>query len=189
VQTDEAEDVAASIRHFLRCRQLTSADTQAWKWVALSLHSALQGACVCHLETTASPIGVVTKENACEWMKYFEASRADPKAPAPKTKLLSLPDLLKAARKPKSAGDGSSPGIQLSDRELEWLKRFHDEVRNQFVHFAPTGWLLDVSGIPSLGKLVARIIQEILNAGWAFRHKDEAWQTALRNDLLQLSSG
>src|SRR5436305_1244021 len=102
VRTDEAEDVAGSIRHALRCRQFARDDPQAWKWIALALHSALQGACVSHLVTTASPLGAVTKENAGKWLAYFEASRTNPELLPPTTHLLSLPDLLKAARKAQS---------------------------------------------------------------------------------------
>ncbi|MEA3032980.1 MAG: hypothetical protein QOH86_996 [Sphingomonadales bacterium] len=184
VRTDEAEDVAASIRHSLRSRDLAAQDPQAWKWVALALHSALQGACVCHLVTTANPIGAVTTKNAGEWLQYFEASRTDPEAKPPTTYLLSLPDLLTAVRKPRSAGDRSNPiGVVLSDEELEWLRRFHREIRNQFVHFEPRGWSLEVSGMPDLAKLIARLIGEMLEMGWAFRHQDADWRRALRSDL------
>jgi hypothetical protein len=187
VHTDEAEDVAGSIRHALRCRQFASDDPQAWKWVALALHSALQGACVCHLVTTASPLGAVTKENAGEWLAYFEASRTNPNISPPKTYLLSLPDLLKAARKSQSAGDGTNTaGVKVTDQELQWLRRFHDDIRNQFVHFQPRGWSLEVSGVPALGEVIARIIGEILDIGWAFRHTDKDWKQALRADLLLL---
>ena len=69
--------------------------------MALALHSALQGACVCHLVTRASPIGVVTARDAEQWMKCFgEESRNDPGARAPATYIMTLPDLLKAVRKP-----------------------------------------------------------------------------------------
>lgn len=187
VRTDEAEDVAASVRHAIRSRQFTSDDPQAWKWVALALHSALQGACVCHLVTTASPVGAVTNQNAEEWLAYFGASRSDPDAKPPKTYLMALPELLKAARKPMSAGDRSnSSGVEISDQELQWLRRFHEEVRNQFVHFEPLGWSLEISGIPELGKLIGRIIQDILDLGWAFRHTDEGWRDSLKADLALL---
>ena len=119
VQTDEAEDVAASLRHAIRCRQFTADDPQAWKWVALALHSALQGACVCHLVTTASPVGAVTKRNAAEWLAYFDASRSDPAAKPPQSYLMALPDLLKAVRRPRSAGDrGNAAGVDIGDRDL-----------------------------------------------------------------------
>jgi hypothetical protein len=68
IRTDEAEDVAGSLRHALHAATLVNADPQAWKWVALALHSGLQGACVCHLTTTAAPVGAVAERNAGEWL-------------------------------------------------------------------------------------------------------------------------
>lgn len=187
VHIDEAEDVAASVRHAIRSREFTKDDPQAWKWVALALHSALQGACVCHLVTTAAPVGAVTKQNAKEWLEFFEASRLDAGAKPPKTFLMTLPELLKTIRKSQSAGDRSnSSGVEISDQELQWLCRFHEEVRNQFAHFEPSGWSLEVSGIPELSKLIGRIIQSVLDLGWAFRHQDENWRSALAADIALL---
>ena len=188
VSADEAEDVAGSLRHALRAAQFTEEDPQAWNWVLLALHSALQGACVCHLTTTAAPIGAVTERNAGEWLDYFTALRTDPNAKSPKTYLMALPDLMKAIRKPRSAGDGlNEVGITLSDAELAWLRRIHDEVRNQFVHFEPMGWSLEVSGVPAIGQLIARVIGEMLEMGWAFRHLGADNRSALRADLARLS--
>ncbi|WP_185997917.1 hypothetical protein [Novosphingobium sp.] len=188
VQTDEAEDVAGSLRHALHCADYVSDDAQAWKWVALALHSALQGACVCHLTTSFAPVGAVTPRNAAEWISFAEQSRTDPAATPPRTQLMVLPDLLKAVRKPKSAGDrGNDVGIRISDAEFVWLKKFHDTVRNQFVHFEPMGWSLEVSGIPQIGALVARIINDILKLGYGFRHCNEKWVEAVAADLSRLS--
>ena len=83
IQTDEAEDVAASVRHARRCLALTIHDEQAWKWFCLALHSALQGACVCHLVTTASPVGAVTNKNAVKWLAFFEESRGNARVDPP----------------------------------------------------------------------------------------------------------
>ncbi|GAA0737417.1 hypothetical protein CA233_10865 [Sphingomonas sp. ABOLD] len=189
IYSDESEDVAGSLRHALRCIDYVKSDPQAWKWFALALHSALQGACVCHLTTSLAPVGAVTKRNAAEWISFVEKRRTNPAAEVPRTELMSLPDLLKAVRKPYSAGDRSnSAGIAISDRELTWIRRFHDEVRNQFVHFEPMGWALEVSGLPEIGKFVARIIGEILEAGYGFRHRDLAWRDALAADVSRLSS-
>ena len=188
IRIDEAEDVAGSLRHVLHAAALINADSQAWKWVVLALHSALQGACVCHLTTTAAPVGAVTERNASEWLTYFEASRNDSGALAPKTHLMALPDLLKAVRKPRSAGDLSNDaGIALADAELAWLTRLHDTVRNQFVHLAPMGWSIEVSGMSAVAALVARIVGDIAGAGWAFRHQERPWRVALAGDLAALS--
>jgi len=188
IRTDETEDVAASVRHVLRCRAMVDQDPQAWKWVALGLHASLQGALVCHLVTTASPLGVVTDKNAQEWVDYFEASRTEGVRRPPKTRLLDLPELIKLARKPDSAGDGRSRGVvRVTDAELVWLRRFHTEVRNQFVHFEPMGWSVEVSGLSSLGALISRIIDDTLQVGWAFRHKDSEWHAALKAQLHDLA--
>ena len=184
IQTDEAADVAGSVRHAIRAAQFVCEDPLAWKWVAMALHSALQGACVCHLTTTAAPVGAVTERNAGEWLTYFEESRTDPKAKPPKTYLMALPELLKAVRKPPSAGDGSNDvGVAISESELHWLRRFHMEIRNQFAHFEPKGWSIEVSGVPDIAKLIARVIGDILQIGWAFRHHDSAQRQELRGSL------
>lgn len=185
--TDEADDVAGSIRHAIRSSGFLLGDPHSWKWIALALHSALQGACVCHLTTTAAPVGALTKASTTEWLSYFEDSRSNPDAKPPNTRLMELPELLKAVRKPRSAGNGSSEtGISISDQDLNWLRNFHDVVRNQFVHFEPMGWSLEVSGIPGIANLIARIINDIANVGWAFRHQDANWLTKLREDLIRL---
>lgn len=188
IRTDESGDVAGSIRHVLLVSRFVKEDPLAWKWIILALHSALQGACVCHLTTTFTPVGAVTEKNALEWLEYIDASRANPKAKRPKTYLMALPDLLKAVRKPNSAGDRSNAvGIEISDAELRWLQRFHNDVRNQFVHFEPTGWSLEVSGIPELAKLVTRIIEEILQVGWAFRFQEHHQRGMMLRNLREIA--
>lgn len=187
VRTDEGEDVAASIRHAVRTLQFVSDDPHSWKWIMLALHSALQGACICHLVTSASPFGAVTKRNAGEWLAYFEESRANPTIKAPKTQLMALPDLLKAVRKPRSAGDHSDGSdVAISSSDLVWLRRFHDEIRNQFVHFEPKGWAIELSGMPQLAALVARIIDQIAEKGYAFRHMEANSLNAMRANLLAM---
>jgi hypothetical protein len=189
LQTDEADDVAGSVRHALQCLEMVGQDKQAWKWFVLALHSAIQGACVCNLVSTASPVGAVYPENATKFINYFEESRTNPDAKPPEARIMALPDLLKAVRKPNSAGDRSNNlGISITDGELEWLGRFHTIFRNQFVHFDPMGWSLEISGLPAIGRLVARILSDILNAGWAFRHKDHEWKEALQIGLQQLAN-
>ena len=188
LRTDETEDVAGSIRHVIRTAPSLREDPQAWKWVALALHSALQGACVCHLTTSAAPLGAVTKRNAAEWLDYFEDRNTNSRPKPPKTDLMNFPDLIKAIRKPNSAGDRSNvAGIAISDSELTLLSRFHAEIRNQFVHFEPMGWSIELSGLPKITILIARIIGEMLHLGYAFRHQDAASREEMKKSLQTLS--
>lgn len=189
LETNAAEDVAGNIRHALRCVEFALEDPQAWKWVILALHAALQGACMCHLTTTAAPLGATTPKSTAEWCMYFENSRTDPGAKPPKqTIMLSLPALLLAIRKdaPDAIGRACEP-IHVDQAELAWLKRIHSEIRNQFVHFEPISWSIDLSGVPDIARLIARIIGEILDCGWAFQHMDASKKDAMRADLNKLS--
>ncbi|RYE50813.1 MAG: hypothetical protein EOP21_02930 [Hyphomicrobiales bacterium] len=189
IRTDEARDVAGSIRHVILVSKFVEEDPLTWKWVVLALHSALQGACVCHLTKTAAPVGAVTRRNAVEWLEYFESSRTNPEAKPPKTHLMGLPDLLKTVRRPHSAGGpGDDVDVTISDSELGWLVRFHDGIRNQFVHFEPIGWSIEVSGIPKLTRLAARIIESIVRVGWAFRHLTLQERQEMQRDLKILAS-
>ncbi|WP_103172552.1 hypothetical protein [Paracoccus sp. SY] len=189
IETNEAEDVAGSIRHALRCSKFVNEDPQAWKWFMLSLHSALQGACVCHLTTTAAPLGAITESNSKEWIKYFEERRLNKSATPPKTCLMSLPGLLKAVRNPNSTDSHfGGKNIAISDKELNWLRLLHNEIRNQFIHFEPTGWVIEISGLPDFAKLVARIVADILDAGWGFRHMEDNQRDAMRRDLDRILS-
>lgn len=103
--------------------------------------------------------------------------------------MLALPDLLKSIRKPNSVGSGENQqGIFISDKEINWLKNLHDKVRNEFVHFSISGWSLEISGISDFANVVACIIGNILDAGWAFRDTEDCWRNELRSNLAELSS-
>ncbi len=91
----------------------------------------------------------------------------------------------------RQTGHGDHAGAAV-DRNQRWrvqlAAQFHDEIRNQLVHFEPIGWSIEVSGVPGLAKLAARIVADVQDAGWGFRQKDLAWQTALRAELEKLAA-
>jgi len=49
-------------------------------------------------------------------------------------------------------------------------------------------WSVEVSGIPHIAKLIARIIGQILDMGWAFRHQEVAQREDLRHSLNRLTT-
>ncbi|HRK43610.1 MAG TPA: hypothetical protein PLH11_11270 [Gemmobacter sp.] len=185
---DSNRDVIANVRHALHCIELAKSDPYAWKWAFLALHAALQGACVCHLTTTATPIGVTNEKDTLVWLNYLEASRTTPALKPPKTRIMAFPDLLRALRDGK-AGNRPSGGntFNLSDDEFSYLKRLHDEIRNQFIHFAPASWSIDFSGVNTFASLTSRIISDIMDYGWAFRLMDPDEKTELRDSLIILA--
>ena len=46
--------------------------------------------------------------------------------------------------------------------------------RDQFIHFKPSGWAIEVTGMPQIFYDVVGIIGMIVEDGWSFRHLDEA---------------
>lgn len=184
LRVDEATDVLGSIRHSLRCADDLGSDQLTWKWLMLSLHAALQGACACHLTTTAQPVGCLTKQSTKQWLAYlngnFEGNR-------PETRMAALPELLRRVRKPNSAGDRSDRHrVRITDAELQGLSHFHREIRNQFVHFVPLGWTIELSDMPSLVRIIARIVEDVRVAGWGFRHLSQGENDELRLNLAGL---
>ena len=178
LRTNEYDDVLGSIRHAIVCSRLVENDPQAYKWGILALHSALQGACVCHLVDSIAPLGVVYNQQ--EWIDYFN-NRDENKRP--KTKLKSLPELLNALQNSDTYKNGK---IEISKKEYDRLKYFNDKIRNQFVHFEPQGWSLEISGLPDFACLIAKIIKEIHSKGYAFCHLHDDEQTDLINNLEEL---
>ena len=67
VCTDERQDVLASLEHCVLSLTQTQESGGAWKWVVLSLHSAM----VCHLSGTAQ-LGALTKKSAEKWLEWYE---------------------------------------------------------------------------------------------------------------------
>ena len=138
--------------------------------------------------TTAAPVGATTKINTAEWLAYFSVCEVGTTSP-PATRIAELPELLKLIRRKGSAGDNSQGSeIRLKDSTFQWWKRIHDRTRNQFVHFAPMSWSLELSGIPELIVETVRIIREIDEKGWAFRHMVPEWRHDLRTLLSRLDS-
>ena len=71
LHTDERHDVLASLEHCALCLASAERSSGAWKWVVLSLHSALQGAMICHLSGTAG-VGALTSTCARQWSQWHE---------------------------------------------------------------------------------------------------------------------
>ena len=69
VRTDECQDVLASLEQCAFSLAQVRRSERAWKWVILSLHSALQGAMVCHLSGTEQ-LGALRGDDAKRWREW-----------------------------------------------------------------------------------------------------------------------
>ena len=74
IHFDECQDVLVSLEQCVTSLAQIRRTRCAWKWVVISLHSALQGAMVCHLSGTAQ-LGALAGKSSKEMLDWHERDR------------------------------------------------------------------------------------------------------------------
>lgn len=170
-------DVLAS----LECCALSLRQTQhtglAWKWVVLSLHSAVQGSIVCRLRSLGN-YGELSEKSRKENLVWREKYRRREKPGlAPKLWLDSPEQLfekLKSTDKDKRYGKP----IKVTEKQrsdFQWLT----DSRNDFTHFVVDAWLVhpDIIKI-TMGDLL-NLICSIIDDERSFMHMSEHGMKAM----------
>ena len=65
------------------------------------------------------------------------------------------------------------------------FRRLHD-LRNNFTHFSPKGWSIEVEFIQDVMRDVLDIIEQIEQDDWPFRHMEGEDRTRLRRKISEL---
>ncbi|UCI29438.1 hypothetical protein [Mesorhizobium sp. B4-1-4] len=192
LRVDENTDVLTSLSECLHCVRRASDEPGLWKWAIHSLHSALQGAMVCHLSGTAQ-LGaqsdrcvrkildwherdrrgeverVLVRED--EWGPIFQPKRQEDAFP--EERLASAPDLFERLHNDVKRVEGGAGAL------LALLPHHHrsfgklNTLRNDFVHFTPKGWSIELAGLPRICADVTSVIDIIAADPWPFRHMHE----------------
>lgn len=105
---------------------------QEWKWVSIAIHGALYGFMICTLKGT-------NPDNVCITTKVGDK------------KLINFREALKRCQRTDCmALGGFTALLSLGDNEKIALNVIHDEFRNQFLHYRPTSWVIEVTGMPDI---------------------------------------
>lgn len=190
VRTDECQDVLASLEQCAFSLAQARRSERAWKWVILSLHSALQGAMVCHL-CGPGQLGALQERSAENWRKwneqYIQDGAEDSGDPARKRlareRLADATELFRrlhcsAAR----IEDGCGGIISITDQQRDSFEFLHD-LRNQFTHFSPGGWSIDLFGIKQAIEDVLNVMCLIADDGGLLRCMTEQDWSVLRSRI------
>jgi hypothetical protein len=207
IEFNERTDVLASLSLCLMCLQNLSDEPALWKWAILSLHNALQGAMVCHLSGTAN-IGALLKKSAAARLEWFERDRrgeinkidvgiddvlgirkvrfATAKNNPPEEHLADAKTLFNRL----SNEDGRYEGgvgevLVITDSQRDSFRRLH-ELRNDFAHFTPKGWSIELAGLPGIFLNMVEVLDNISADDWPFRHMGSLEREQLRNLLQDL---
>ena len=156
LRTSEHEEAVRSLEWAeLQARGLP-ADPYLWKWVLIALHNATQGFMVLAL-WNGNGLLALRPRIAEKWLKAYESG-----GPFPAEKLdefLNLYAKVKDRNNFHTVGAGPFTPSATTDRSLELL----NEVRNEFTHFTPKGWSLELAGLPTLCLDTLGLIQFL---GW-----------------------
>ncbi|MDP3678790.1 MAG: hypothetical protein Q8R23_06845 [Methylotenera sp.] len=143
-RTDEENEAADALLMAARFAEEVISDIRMWRWVIIALHNAVQGFMVLSLRH-GNGLTALTEKSAAAWLAAYEADSTT----YPDEKLDSYLCLYK---KIKSTNYGTIGGNQnyvpqgSQDRSIRKLNR----IRNDFSHFTPKGWSLELAGLPRI---------------------------------------
>lgn len=157
LRTDELVEAVKGLEMFLSNIRKVKKDLYFWKWAIIALHNSVQGFMVCALRGT-NGIAVLTPECAKAWLEAYENNTTYPKE--------ILDDFLNLYKKIKGnymLRYGHSKKFVPKGQEGRSIKKLNG-LRNEFIHFTPKGWLLEISGLPQICGDVLRIIDFLVNS-------------------------
>ena len=114
----------------------TEHDLMAWKWVVISLHNALYAFAIC----------------ACAGSNpYLVAPISKSGKNAGKQQLISFGKALEYCQNPSLMEMYTfSKYLKLTDSQKEAINWLKDEFRDNFEHFSPKGWSIELHGMPQV---------------------------------------
>ncbi|PHS24236.1 MAG: hypothetical protein COA84_09600 [Robiginitomaculum sp.] len=156
-------------------------NTYAMKWLILALHAALQGACVCALESihgqTDGSLSVKSQKEYAETKRFAEEYQ-DIVAEYNNGDRKKFDQLSKGVRNALLREPKLADFLTL----FEWIKnperllppytfnqnigiygdvkRLH-KLRNNVIHFTPKGWSVELSGMPRIVSSVTEVIEHL----------------------------
>ncbi len=147
-----------------------------WKWAILGLHSALQAFMALALENS-NGLRALKKDTAARWMRSYRKGK-----PLPKEKLDWFPALYDKIKSDLMLFLVVSKKYE-PDPTHDYSVEKLNELRNAFIHFLPSRWLLDVTGLPDICRNCLDVIKflawESGNVTWDDDRTDERARRAI----------
>ena len=160
LRTDEREESVSALSMMRDSAAKVLEDVYQWKWFIIAAHNALQGFMVLALRN-GNNLSVMPEKLAGEWLEAYRAGEE-----LPEERLDSFPNLYKKIKGKDMELLVCSKRFQ-SSKEYDRCVKKLNELRNDFIHFVPKGWSIEVSGLPEIGQRVLAIIRFL---GWESRN-------------------
>ena len=145
----------------------TKKNINAWKWVILTLHGALYGFAICALKGT-------NLDNVT-----FEIKKGD-------KRLIDFDKALKRCQDPKwMQMTVISKNLQLSNQQNENIQILRKCFRNNFEHYVPKRWLIEIHGMPQIALDVLEVIRFLALETGNYVHLNDAQKRRIKSIVFQ----
>lgn len=172
LRTDEREDILASLRMVSSSCDTAIADPSAWKWIVIGSHSALQGVMTLHLGF-GNDLLVASPEDANAWLDAHDNG-----TPYPDMMMDGFLCLYRKIKKHEIFGYLFKP----SGTQGGSIRRLN-RLRNQFTHFMPKGWSVELGGMPGICidclDVADQIAKNSLCNRWESDHQKNSFEETL----------
>ena len=147
--------------------QQTESDIKAWKWVILALHGALYGFAICACRSTNLENIIHGTKNGIE-------------------RLITLDKALLICQDKEWMRTlyGGKPLI-LTARQKYSIKMLKKSLRNNFEHFKPKGWSIEIHGLPGIAIDILDIIRFLAVETFRYQHLNQSQQRRIKSIIFQ----
>ncbi|MGH7890330.1 MAG: hypothetical protein ACRENF_07235, partial [Thermodesulfobacteriota bacterium] len=133
IRLDEKSNAIDYLDRAFQFIQQLEQDVLVWKWVIIALHGALYGFAICACAgSNPDYVAPIIKKGKNKGKRH----------------LISLDSALELCQNFTSYV--FSKPLQLSDTQKESIRWLKDEFRNEFEHFSPKGWSIELHGMPQI---------------------------------------
>lgn len=138
-------------------------DPRAWKWVVLALHGALYGFAIA----------------ACKSSDYQSVVKVTKKG---RERLITLDEALVMCKDAQWMGtlhDGVPLG--LSARQEDSIRRLKETLRNNFEHYIPSGWSIEIHGLPRIAIDVLDVVRFLAVETFRYQHLNQSQRKRIKS--------
>lgn len=145
----------------------TLTDQRAWKWVVLSLHGALYGFAIA----------------ACKSSDYQSVVKVTKTG---HERLITLDEALGMCKDAKWMGTlyGGLP-LSLSVGQEDSIRRLKGTLRNNFEHYIPGGWSIELHGMPRISTDVLDVIRFLAIETFRYQHFSQPQRRMIKSIVFQ----
>ena len=154
-------------------------DAAWWKWLLVSVHATVQGFMVLTLERGNS-LAVMKPHIAKAWLDAYENG-----TPFPDEKMDLFLKLYRKVKDTAVPGYFGSRPFRPGTAHDESMRKLN-EFRNEFIHYMPKGWSLQLAGLPTIAGDCVEVAEFLAwESGQVFWH-DDALSDRARNAFKSL---